>query len=156
MGKGLWQDKASFLFYFLSLVVLGYLVFSMLASPFYFQKLGTMRPNQEIVGLRDLPELQPLETYQQVVDAHPIFGAAKQEVTAVSKNPCDDFSQNFSLSGIVQGGQSEAIFLNKRTRQTNFVVAGDSLENVTVQEIRGHSVVVACAGSEKEIMIEET
>jgi len=156
MGKGLWQDKVALLFYFLSLIILGYLIFSMLASPFYFQKLGVLRSDQEIVGLRDLPELQSLEVYQQTVNAHPIFGAAKQEVAAASKDPCDDFSQVFSLSGIVQGGQSEAIFLNKRTRQTYFTAAGDSLENVKIQKIQEHSVTIACAGEEKEILIEET
>ncbi len=155
VGKGLWQDRASFLFFLAALVVFGYLIFAMLSSPFYFQKLGSMHPEQEVMGLRDLPELQPIDVYSQIIDAHPIFGTAKQE-TVVSKSPCDDFGQTFSLSGIVQGGQNEAIFVNKRTRQTHFVTAGNDLEGVSIQLIQNHSVIIRCAGDEKEILIEET
>lgn len=156
LGKGLWQDRVSFLFFAIALLILVYLVVSMLTSPFYFQKLGTMQADQNLMGLRDLPELQSVDVYNRVVEAHPLFGTLKEEVAAVSKSPCDDFSQIYSLSGIVQGGQNEAIFMNKRTRQTLFAAPGDELENVTIRAIEDHSVRIACAGDEREIMIEET
>ena len=154
--KATWQEYVAFLIYSASLVIFCYLIFMMLSSPLYFPKLGSLQLQKDIDALGSLPKLQPLDVYQQVLDGHPIFGSLKQEVPAASKNPCDDFIQNFSLSGIVQGGNNEAIFLNKRTRQTYFLSAGDDLENISIRTISEHSVIVVCAGKEKEILIEET
>ncbi len=156
IGKGIWQEQVAFLIYSASLVMICYLAYLLVSSPFYFGRLGMMQLRQDLNEIRNLPQLQSLEIYRNILDEHPIFGVSKQETGVVGKNPCDDFVQNFSLSGIVQGGENEAIFLNKRTRQTNFVTAGENLENITVQAIKEHSVVVVCAGKEKEILIEET
>lgn len=156
VGQGIWQERLAFLIYSASLVIICYLAYLIISSPFYFGRLGMMQLQQDSNEVRNLPQLQALEVYRSILDEHPIFGASKQEISVASKNSCDDFVQNFSLSGIVQGGENEAIFLNKRTRQTNFVTAGGNLDNITVQTIKEHSVIIACADKEKEILIEET
>jgi len=150
-----WYRNLMWAVYGASGLVVGYAIFLVVQSPLYWRSLENPPQGAAAEVAEAVPEVKPLEVYRNILDQHPVFGAAKQETQTVAANPCDQFAATYALAGIVQGGENEALFNNRRTKETHFVKAGESIDQVTIHGIKPHGVIVTCGAAEKEIQLEE-
>lgn len=151
-----WQSAVTSAIYLAVIGMLIYSAFLIIQTPFYLRNLEASVSQASGDLAEGLPELKSLDAYRDIMDQHPVFGAAKQEGVTASRSGCEDFASVNLLSGIIQGDVPEALFVSKRGRQTYFAKPGETLENIVVESVRDHSVIISCGNDKKELFIEET
>ncbi|MBI4372789.1 MAG: hypothetical protein HY585_03585 [Candidatus Omnitrophica bacterium] len=101
-----------------------------------------------------LGELKPLSHYEREFAAHTLFARVRPETGAPVATFAEQLSK-YSLTGLVQGDQPEAIIQDKTTQQIHFVQIGESFDEFTLIEIKPHSVVVEFHEDRAELTIGE-
>jgi hypothetical protein len=149
-----WQAGVTFIFFMLAALVAAFSVIQIVRFPFEVQVTSK---SVDLSGLRRLPtsQLAPLESYQNDFSSHALF--MKPKVQAPVKGPnLAELLKPYTLTGIIQGGDAEALIQNNMTKQTYYVQAGEGFDQFKVVDVRDHSVVVEFQGERKELFIEGT
>jgi len=98
-------------------------------------------------------QLEPLAAYQQEFSTHALFSKPKA-AEPVRRVDLAERLKPYTLIGIVQGVEPEALIHNFETNQTHFVQAGEQFDQFKLVEIKTHSVVLEQEGEEQEIHME--
>jgi len=151
-----WPLWLSYVMYALSLAVGVYTIFLMVTTPFYVRQQLNVLPHSNLPSIDSLPVLKDVNAYRALLEQHPLFGIKTKEVAAPARSACDEFQQKFVLSGIITGGQSEALFTSKVGDRTHFSHVGESIGGVTIEAIQSQSILISCSGKQVEILMEGT
>lgn len=154
MNPMAWLERLPLFVNLISIGVIGYLVVLIVTTPFYLSRLRNPEAKKETsqIGLNGMA--QDLSVYLSVLEKHPLFGNIKQAEGPV-RSACSEFKTKYTLSGIVTGGENEAILNEKAGSKTRFVKTGEVIDGVTIEAIKPQSIVLNCSGEQVEAAIEE-
>jgi len=84
-----------------------------------------------------------------------LFQVQTPEVKAAVASGMDTQLQRIELAGILLGRQKQAIFRDRKTKQSFFMKRGDEVGDIVIREIRPRSVTVGLGEEERELFVEE-
>ena len=116
------------------------------------------------VGAPQLPPAQSLksqaragsfEEFERAFSSRNLFQSGAAVVQTAEVFSIDSEIAALELAGILIGTHKQVIFRDRNTKETFFVEERQKVRNLTVKEIRGHSVIVSARGEEREMRVEE-
>lgn len=147
-----WSSNLSLIFFLLSGVVGAMTLLQVILLPFRFRiepPVGTA----DVVSSFKPVQVESLAAYEQQFLTHALF--YKPQITQSAKKiDLVERLRPYTLVGIVQGVEPEALIQNSRTNQIHFVQAGEQLDELKLVDMKAHSVVLEYDGEKRELHME--
>jgi hypothetical protein len=147
-----WQSRISYLFFGLAALTIGYTLVHLITLPLWGRAKAEKARTSDLALFKSF-ELVPSANYQKDLATHALFSKVKEQAAPVVIG-LNDLIKPYSLTGVISGGQAEALIQNNATKQTYYLKAGEDFDKFKVLEVKNHSAVIGYQNEKKELFIE--
>jgi hypothetical protein len=143
-------------FLFLSLVILA-INFILPKEPAEIKFTSAASRPQDTEDKELLPKMKPYDYYAQQIGKRDLFAPSigkKEEVASGAKSSTlREMVQDFSLIGIMEGQNPQAIIEDKKAKKTYFLNRGDYLGEIKINDIQAGKVTLEYEGESVDLFL---